>query len=90
MSNFLENLDVVKSNVINNRKNILGQIEQLEVQIASARKTIEEMDTLAKALGFVLGNAAVLEAAEMHVEALSDEENSANQQVVNSPLTAAA
>lgn len=86
MSNFLENLNTVKANVDNNRKNILSQIEQLEVQITSAKKTIEEMDTLATALSYMLESPAVLESAEVHVAAAQVEDAPA----VTDPLTAAA
>jgi len=89
MSTILDDLNTVKSNVANNRKNLVGQVESLQVQLDNANKTIQEMDSLAAALEVVINDEKALEAAGVNLLAAQAAPADAPAADTSSPTAAA-
>lgn len=69
MSKIASDVDTVKSNVMNNRKNMAAQLESLRVQLTTTEATIAEMDSLRALLEVALADPAIVAAAEVkHAE----------------------
>lgn len=68
MTTLVEKVEIVRNNVINNRKNVAAQLESLGVQQTSAAATVDEMDALRALLEVALENAEVVAAAEARLE----------------------
>lgn len=62
-----DDINTVRANVANNRKNLVGQIEALQVQMDNANSTIKEMDSLASVLDIVLADEQLLEKAGINL-----------------------
>lgn len=67
MSTILDDLNVVKSNVANNRKALVDQKASLQAQLDNVDKTIGEMDSLSAALDVVIQDEQLLEAAGVNL-----------------------
>lgn len=68
MTTLVEKVEIVKSNVKNNRKNVAAQLESLGVQTTSAAATVDEMDALRALLEVALENPEMVAAAEARLE----------------------
>lgn len=82
-----EDISTVRANVANNRKNLVGQIDALQVQMDNANATIKEMDSLASVLDIVLADEQLLEKAGINL--LTPVNAVANEVPAGSPTPAA-
>lgn len=82
-----EDINTVRANVANNRKNLVGQIDALQVQMDNANATIKEMDSLASVLDIVLADEQLLEKAGINL--LAPVNAAANEVPAGSPTPAA-
>lgn len=82
-----EDINTVRANVANNRKNLVGQIDALQVQMDNANATIKEMDSLASVLDIVLADEQLLEKAGINL--LAPVNAVANEVPASSPTPAA-
>lgn len=82
-----EDISTVRANVANNRKNLVGQIDALQVQMDNANATIKEMDSLASVLDIVLADEQLLEKAGINL--LAPVNAVANEVPAGSPTPAA-
>jgi ribosomal protein S2 len=64
MTSLIEDIETVKSNVENNRKGIVGQLESLKTQLDHASAGLNEMDSLRALLEVAMANAEIVAAAE--------------------------